>query len=339
MCRKKSTSIFRILFVHYELQSRMSSGLRPWAGCRLALLLYCLSVCLGNEVLHCAIDLYKAISYGVIICVCYQVLQCAIDRELPLYSDVKEQTKPVASLLLHGLSSQPVDQEINGHRKNTSSDVDRSPDVDDNSDEEDGPEFNDYSSNEDLSDSEPTMTEHEAVARGRQRKLSRSKARPAISQRNFKQKFRALLKRFKISEDVLTTLDSEADHDQIQNQELDDLFDELEDSDSGPELDTMSVMSTPKPKLRPFFAGRGTTPEASEIPKTPSSQVNEHVVLYRFYRILLFCGNFLGESQPIEIPSPASSLSLLKLTYHQKEQEALQGMGWYCYKTNRGKGN
>ncbi|KAK3700294.1 hypothetical protein RRG08_033571 [Elysia crispata] len=202
-----------------------------------------------------------------------QVLQCAIDRELALYSDLKEQTKPVASLLLHGLSSQPVDQEINGHRKNTSSDVDRSPDVDDNSDEEDGPEFNDYSSNEDLSDSEPTMTEHEAVARGRQRKLSRSKARPAISQRNFKQKFRALLKRFKISEDVLTTLDSEADHDQMPNpQELDDLFDELEDSDSGPELDTMSVMSTPKPKLRPFFAGRGTTPEASEIPKTPSSQ-------------------------------------------------------------------
>ena len=53
--------------------------------------------------------------------------------------------------------------------------------MDDNSDEEDGPEFNDYSSNEDLSDSEPTMTEHEAVARSRQRKLSRSKARPAIS--------------------------------------------------------------------------------------------------------------------------------------------------------------
>ncbi|GFO04132.1 phosphofurin acidic cluster sorting protein 2 [Plakobranchus ocellatus] len=203
-----------------------------------------------------------------------QVLQCAIDRELSLYSDVKEQTKPVASLLLHGLSSQPVDQEINGHRKNTSSDVDRSPDVDDNSDEEDGPEYNDYSSNEDLSDSEPTMTEHEAVARARQRKISRSKARPAISQRNFKQKFRALLKKFKISEDVLTTLDSEADHDQIPNpQELDDLFDELEDSDSGPELDTMSVMSTPKPKLRPFFAGRGTTPEANEIPKTPSQEV------------------------------------------------------------------
>ena len=34
-------------------------------------------------------------------------------------------------------------------------------------------------------------------------------------------------------------------------QEIEDLFDELEDlSDSGPDMDTISVLSTPKPKLR-----------------------------------------------------------------------------------------
>ncbi|XP_013077655.2 phosphofurin acidic cluster sorting protein 2-like isoform X3 [Biomphalaria glabrata] len=199
-----------------------------------------------------------------------QVLQCSMDRELNLYSDVKDQTNPVAKLVLLGLTSQPVDHEINGHRKNASSDVDRSPDIDNDSDDDDVPEYNDDSSNEDLSDSEPTMTE----PRARQRKHSRSKARPAVTQRNIKQKFRALLRRFKISEDVLTTLDSEADHDQIPNtQELDDLFDELEDSDSGPELDTMSVMSTPKPKLKPFFAGRGSTPESNEQPKSSSQEV------------------------------------------------------------------
>ncbi|CAG5134860.1 unnamed protein product, partial [Candidula unifasciata] len=178
-----------------------------------------------------------------------KVLQCSMDRELNLYSDVKEQTNPVACLVLLGLTSQPVDHEIGGHRKHASSDVDRSPDIDNDSDDDDGPEYNDYSSNDDMSDSEPTMTEHEV--RARQRKHSRSKNRPVVGQRNIKQKIRALLKRFKVSEDVLTTLDSEADHDQIPNpQELDDLFDELEDSDSGPELDTISVMSTPKPKLR-----------------------------------------------------------------------------------------
>ena len=37
--------------------------------------------------------------------------------------------------------------------------------------------------------------------------------------------------------------------------EIEELFNELEDlSDSGPELDTMSVSSTPKPSLRPFFS-------------------------------------------------------------------------------------
>lgn len=52
-----------------------------------------------------------------------QVLQCSMDRELNLYSDVKEQTNPVAILMLFGLTSQPVDHEINGHRKLVSSDV------------------------------------------------------------------------------------------------------------------------------------------------------------------------------------------------------------------------
>lgn len=37
--------------------------------------------------------------------------------------------------------------------------------------------------------------------------------------------------------------------------EIEDLFEELEDlSDSGPEMDTMSISSTPKPSLRPFFS-------------------------------------------------------------------------------------
>ena len=45
--------------------------------------------------------------------------------------------------------------------------------------------------------------------------------------------------------------DPEGDHNAARAQEIADLFDELEDlSDSGPELDTISVLSTPKPKLR-----------------------------------------------------------------------------------------
>jgi len=56
----------------------------------------------------------------------------------------------------------------------------------------------------------------------------------------------------------LQVLDSEADHDLGDpdvnvdpGDDIDDLIDELEDlSDSGPELDAVSVVSTPKPRLR-----------------------------------------------------------------------------------------
>ena len=45
-------------------------------------------------------------------------------------------------------------------------------------------------------------------------------------------------------------IDSEPDQDQMATpQDIDDLFFDS-DSDSGPEMDTVSVMSTPKPKLR-----------------------------------------------------------------------------------------
>jgi len=41
--------------------------------------------------------------------------------------------------------------------------------------------------------------------------------------------------------------------------DIEDLFEELEDlSDSGPDLDTLSILSTPKPSLRPFFSSSRT---------------------------------------------------------------------------------
>ena len=57
-------------------------------------------------------------------------------------------------------------------------------------------------------------------------------------------------------------LDSEADHDMIDPEnnppDIDEMLDELDDlSDSGPEIDTISVMSTPKPRLR--YATRAIT--------------------------------------------------------------------------------
>ncbi|XP_052766076.1 phosphofurin acidic cluster sorting protein 2-like isoform X2 [Mya arenaria] len=183
------------------------------------------------------------------------------NKELSLYRELKDHKNVVAKVIMLNLSSTPVDHEdVNGRRKMlAASDADRSPDIDADS-EEDENEFDQEAwSNDDLSDSEPTMLDEGGPSR--KRGVARTKVRPAMNrQRNLKQKFVALLKRFKISEEVL---DSEADHelgDGGNPGDIEDLIEQLEDlSDSEPEMDTMSVMSTPKPRLRPFFTGRGST--------------------------------------------------------------------------------
>ncbi|XP_026841186.1 phosphofurin acidic cluster sorting protein 2 isoform X2 [Drosophila persimilis] len=81
----------------------------------------------------------------------------------------------------------------------------------------------------------------------------------SLQQRNFKQKIVALLKRFKVSEE----LEGESGHRGTAalrgERDLDALFQELESlsccegDDSGPDMDSISIGSTPKPSLRPFF--------------------------------------------------------------------------------------
>ncbi|XP_042369459.1 phosphofurin acidic cluster sorting protein 2-like isoform X1 [Plectropomus leopardus] len=86
-------------------------------------------------------------------------------------------------------------------------------------------------------------------------------------QPNFKQKFVALLKRFKVTDEVLDS--DPVGRSQEAEEDLDLLYDSLEvynPSDSGPELDDNdSIISTPKPKLRPFFEGISQSSSQTEI--------------------------------------------------------------------------
>ncbi|MEQ2222922.1 Phosphofurin acidic cluster sorting protein 1, partial [Ilyodon furcidens] len=86
-------------------------------------------------------------------------------------------------------------------------------------------------------------------------------------QPNFKQKFVALLKRFKVTDEVLDS--DPVDQTQEVEEDLDLLYDSLEvynQSDSGPEMeDNESVLSTPKPKLKPFFEGMSHSSSQTEI--------------------------------------------------------------------------
>ncbi|XP_011310124.1 phosphofurin acidic cluster sorting protein 2 isoform X2 [Fopius arisanus] len=183
---------------------------------------------------------FKTLAEGVVNMA--QVLQKEMDLELELVSDKAEKyggsSVILAKINVIGLCSQPVDQD-----KRLISDAS----------ERLGPEYSDeeeeFSSEGEGegSDSEPTLEVH--------RRKSRTKMPVNARQRNLKQKFIALLKRFRVSEEL--------EHDQEEigqklsggDMEIEELFDELEDlSESGPELDTMSVSSTPKPSLRPFFS-------------------------------------------------------------------------------------
>lgn len=219
---------------------------------------------------------YKTLAAGQVNMT--HVLQRTHDKDLSLYSEQKDNTEKLATLVMLQLSSQPVDHTENGQRKNALSDVDRSPDIDNESyDEDDQEEW----SNDDISDPE-AMDED---GRLRARKSNRTEARGVATargrvnqQRNFKQKIVSLLRKFKITEE---SLDPEEfpDTNQDPTDDIEDLIDELAESmsDSGQEMDpdTVSVISTPKPRLRPFFQGRMSAVELEDSTKDPDKHSDD----------------------------------------------------------------
>ncbi|CAG0912966.1 unnamed protein product [Notodromas monacha] len=236
---------------------------------------------------------YKTLAIGSINM--SQVLQKPVDLELELVlgegAAAKLESHPInassgpnpscgqvcARISVVSLSSQPVNQDSSGHSTRRKH-VGVFSDPAGSAGERDG-EFSDddddFSSNEEGSDSEPMAEEsHGAVAtrpvigrkvsRGSKASLTHTSAR----QRNLKQKFVALLKRFKVSEDFQSVFTSPGVDENLPREmdpeEIEDWIDELEDlgavsSESGneeDEEDTLSISSTPKPSLRPFFSSR-----------------------------------------------------------------------------------
>uniref|UniRef100_A0AAY4A7S2 Phosphofurin acidic cluster sorting protein 1 n=1 Tax=Denticeps clupeoides TaxID=299321 RepID=A0AAY4A7S2_9TELE len=203
---------------------------------------------------------YKTLALGLINMA--EVMQHPSEgaQVLGLHSQLKEASVPVAEVRVYSLSSQPIDYE--GPKAKMS-------DMDNYSEEEE----ESYSSEQEGSD-DPVhgqyLYEEEDEVR---KKKARRKLTPNASitrQPNIKQKFVALLKRFKVSDEVGFGLEH-VSREQIQEveEDLDELYDSLElynPSDSGPEMEeTDSILSTPKPKLRPFFEGMSQSSSQTEI--------------------------------------------------------------------------
>uniref|UniRef100_A0A8C7ZJN2 Phosphofurin acidic cluster sorting protein 1 n=1 Tax=Oryzias sinensis TaxID=183150 RepID=A0A8C7ZJN2_9TELE len=181
---------------------------------------------------------YKTLALGLINMA--EVMQHPSEgaQVLGLHSQLKDASVPVAEIRVYSLSSQPIDHE--GPKAKMS---DRSPDIDNYSEEDE----ESYSSEQEGSD-DPIHGQ----------------------QPNIKQKFVALLKRFKVTDEVGFGLEH-VSREQIQEveEDLDELYDSLEmynPSDSGPEMEeTESILSTPKPKLRPFFEGMSQSSSQTEF--------------------------------------------------------------------------
>ncbi|XP_042236143.1 phosphofurin acidic cluster sorting protein 1-like isoform X2 [Homarus americanus] len=212
---------------------------------------------------------FKTLAVGVINM--SQVLQRPVDRELELYSEGKEKGTSLARVTMVSLSSQPVDTDEPAERTKSfmADNPDRSVDlVEVYSDDDE-----DYSSQDEGSDSEPILEDGSRRTHHHMRSSARSKSLPPNArQRNLKQRFIALLKRFKVPE-ALQAFDQDQELDprtagEVDEAEIEDLFDELEDlSDSGPEVDTISITSTPKPSLRPYFSSsRSLLNEGLSVP-------------------------------------------------------------------------
>uniref|UniRef100_A0A667X8Z7 Phosphofurin acidic cluster sorting protein 1 n=1 Tax=Myripristis murdjan TaxID=586833 RepID=A0A667X8Z7_9TELE len=203
---------------------------------------------------------YKTLALGLINMA--EVMQHPSEgaQVLGLHSQLKDASVPVAEVRVYSLSSQPIDHE--GPKAKMS---DRSPDIDNYSEEEE----ESYSSEQEGSD-DPIHGQvrlHQIIIFI----FAILTVILAIKQQpNIKQKFVALLKRFKVTDEVGFGLEH-VSREQIQEveEDLDELYDSLEmynPSDSGPEMEeTDSILSTPKPKLRPFFEGMSQSSSQTEI--------------------------------------------------------------------------
>ncbi|CAH8574703.1 unnamed protein product [Dicrocoelium dendriticum] len=175
-----------------------------------------------------------------------QVLQRRIEnRYLELYTDPNCITQSIGRVEVQSLSTVPIEKDLlNGKRKALDEDEEYPlPDT-----------YSEDSDHGEESDDDP-IAENDESGHNRQKKLVKAMS---MGQKQIKQKLIGLLKKLKMGDP------NEEDLDVGENSKLWDEFDligtvsDIEEEDSDVDgVDTVSIRSTPKPTLRPFFATAG----------------------------------------------------------------------------------
>uniref|UniRef100_A0A8C1YKX9 Phosphofurin acidic cluster sorting protein 2-like n=1 Tax=Cyprinus carpio TaxID=7962 RepID=A0A8C1YKX9_CYPCA len=220
---------------------------------------------------------YKTLALGVINMA--EVLQHPTDggQILGLHSNMKDTPARVAEISVFSLSSQPIDHEYSSGQTGAKTKAsDRSPDMDNYSEDDDDSYSSGQEGSDDAGHAQDLYDEDDDIRKPKKPRRKMIRSVSLTRQPNFKQKFVALLKRFKVTDEVLDS--DPVDQTQEVEEDLDLLYDSLEvfnQSDSGPELeDNESVLSTPKPKLKPFFEGMSHSSSQTEIGSVHSH--NQH---------------------------------------------------------------
>ncbi|CAK6431706.1 unnamed protein product [Pipistrellus nathusii] len=190
---------------------------------------------------------------------------------LSLCSSVKEASAKVAEIWIFSLSSQPIDHEDSAMQAGP-----KAKSTDNYSEEE----YESFSSEQEASDDAAHGQDLDEddfdVGKPKKQRCSVARAASMTRQQNFKQKVVALLRRFKVSEEVLDSEQDPAERVPEAEEDLDLLYDTLDmenPSDSGPDLeDDDSVLSTPKPKLRPYFEGLSHSSSQTEVGSVHSAR-------------------------------------------------------------------
>ncbi|XP_072356474.1 phosphofurin acidic cluster sorting protein 1-like isoform X3 [Scyliorhinus torazame] len=193
---------------------------------------------------------YKTLALGTIDMA--EVMQHPTDggQVLGLHSNMKDASVRVAEISIYSLSSQPIDHEDgNIHAGTKTKASDRSPDIDNYSEEEDDSFSSEQEGSDDAVPSQDLYDEDDELRKPKKtrRKMIRTTSMTRVM-----------------------VLDSDpVDQTQEAEEDLDLLYESLEvynPSDSGPEMeDNESVLSTPKPKLKPFFEGMSHSSSQTEI--------------------------------------------------------------------------
>ncbi|KAK4472631.1 hypothetical protein MN116_003866 [Schistosoma mekongi] len=178
-----------------------------------------------------------------------QVLQRRIEnRFLDLYTDPKCSTHPIGRIEVLYLSSLPIEKDLlNGKRKVIDEDEDYPiPDVYSEQEDSDHVEESD----------EDQIAECEIVGHSRQKKLVKAMS---VGQKQIKRKLIGLLRKLKISDP------NEVDLDVAATSKLWDEIDriatasDIEEDSEAESINLVSIQSTPRPTLRPFFATAGSS--------------------------------------------------------------------------------